>query len=68
MGFIHKEFIEEILTVALFTTFEALNKRTTPPPNKISKLEEFPLNHLLHQKFFHWLDIREFFCTRIIQC
>jgi len=59
IGFIHKEFIKEILTVAPFTIFEASNKRTTPAPTNITKIEQFPSNHLLHQKFFHRLDIRE---------
>jgi hypothetical protein len=59
IGFIHKEFIKEILTVAPFTTFEASNKRTMPTPTKISNIDQFPSNHLLHQKFFYRLDIRE---------
>jgi hypothetical protein len=59
IGSIHKEFITEILTVAPFTTFKASNKRTVPAPLRIEAPEHFPSNHLLHQKFFHRIDIRE---------
>jgi hypothetical protein len=45
IGFIHKEFIKETLTVAPFTTFEASNKRTMPTPTKISTIDQFPSNH-----------------------
>ena len=59
IGYVHKQFINEILTVAPNTTFEASNKRTIPQPASITTTEEFPRDHLLHQKFFYRLDIRE---------
>ena len=58
IGFIHKQFIKEILTVAPFTTFIASNKRTIPTPDPITTVEQFPTNHFLHQKFFHRVDVR----------
>ena len=59
IGYVHKQFINEVLTVAPNTTFEASNKRTIPQPLNITTTEEFPRDHLLHQKFFYRLDIRE---------
>ena len=59
VGSIHKEFIKEIMTVAPFTTFAASNTRTTPAPIRITTIEDFPQHHLLHQKFFHRVDIRD---------
>ena len=59
VGSIHKEFIKEILTVAPFTTFAASNTRTTPAPIRIITIDDFPHHHLLHQKFFHRVDIRD---------
>lgn len=59
VGSIHKAFIEEIFEVAPNTSFEPSNKRTTPTPKKMQTKEQFPSNHLLHQKFFHRLDIRD---------
>jgi len=59
IGFIHKQFIQEVLTVAPNTTFEASNRRTIPTPTKIKTIDHFPSNHLLHQKFFHRVDVRD---------
>jgi len=59
IGFIHRAFIKEVLTVAPSTSFVASNKRTIPTPTKITTIESFPSNHLLHQKFFHRVDIRD---------
>jgi hypothetical protein len=59
IGFIHKAFIKEVLTVAPSTLFVASNKRTIPTPTKITAIDHFPSNHLLHQKFFHRVDIRD---------
>jgi hypothetical protein len=59
IGFIHKQFVKEVLTVAPSTFFVASNKRTIPTPEKITTIEHFPSNHLLHQKFFHRVDIRD---------
>jgi hypothetical protein len=53
IGFIHKEFIKEVLMVAPSTKFVASNKQTIPTPAEITTVDQFPLNHLLHQKFFH---------------
>jgi hypothetical protein len=57
--FIHKEFIREVFTVAPSTSCVASNKRRIPTPAKITLIEQFPSNHLLHQKFFHRVDIRD---------
>jgi hypothetical protein len=59
VGSIHKAFDDEIFTVAPNTSFIASNKRTIPILDKIQKKEQFPNNHLLHQKFFHRVDIRD---------
>ena len=59
IGFIHKEFIKEVLTVAPSTSFVASNTRTIPTPATITTIDQFPSNHLLHQKFFHRVDIRD---------
>jgi len=59
IGFIHKEFIKEVLAVAPSTSFVASNKRTIPTPTTITAIDHFPSNHLLHQKFFHRVDVRD---------
>ena len=59
VGTIHRAFIEEIFEVAPNTVFEPSNKRTTPTPKNMTTKEQFPTTHLIHQKFFHRLDIRD---------
>jgi hypothetical protein len=59
IGFIHREFIKEVLTVAPSTSFVVSNKRKIPTPIKITTIDMFPSNHLLHQNFFHQVDIRD---------
>jgi hypothetical protein len=59
IGYIHKQFIQEVLTVAPSTTFVPSNRRTIPTPATIETIANFPSNHLLHQKFFHRVDVRD---------
>ena len=59
IGFVHKQFVNEILTVAPSTTFVASNQRTIPTPAPITDIEHFPRTHMIHQKFFHRVDIRD---------
>jgi hypothetical protein len=60
ISFIHnKEFIKEVLMIAPSTSFVASNRRTTPTPTKITAVDHFPSNHLLHQKIFHRVDVRD---------
>jgi hypothetical protein len=59
IGYIHKQFIQEVLTVAPSTTFIPSNRRTIPTPATIETIANFPSNHLLHQKFFHRVDVRD---------
>ena len=59
IGYIHREFIKEVLMVAPSTKFVASNRRTIPTPENIETADQFPPTHFLHQKFFHRVDIRD---------